>query len=125
MACRISCLAFDAHDPAKLADFWCAVLDYVVTDTDEDGVISIGPPPGHRDEGRHRLDFIPNTDQKLQKLRLHIDLNATDRDQDAELARLLDLGAKHTDIGQGEQSWWVLADPEGNEFCLLRRRIEA
>jgi len=59
------------------------------------------------------------------KLRLHIDLNATDRDQDAELERLLGLGATHADVGQtGNEGWHVLADPEGNEFCLLRRRLD-
>jgi hypothetical protein len=58
------------------------------------------------------------------KLRLHIDVNPTDRDQDAELERLLGLGATPADVGQtGEENWHVLADPEGNEFCLLRRRL--
>ena len=59
------------------------------------------------------------------KSRLHIDVNATDRDQDAELERLLELGARPADIGQtGEEQWHVLVDPEGNEFCLLRRRLD-
>jgi hypothetical protein len=57
-------------------------------------------------------------------VRLHIDLNLTDRDQDAELDRLLGLGATRADVGQtGDESWHVLADPEGNQFCLLRRRL--
>jgi hypothetical protein len=56
------------------------------------------------------------------KVRLHIDLNPTDRDQDAELERLLALGATRADVGQtGEEGWHVLADPEGNQFCLLKR----
>jgi hypothetical protein len=55
---------------------------------------------------------------------LHIDVSPTDREQDAELSRLLAAGATRVDIGQtGEESWYVLADPEGNEFCLLRRRV--
>jgi hypothetical protein len=59
------------------------------------------------------------------KLRLHIGVNATDRDQDAELRRLLDLGARPADVGQtGEESWHVLQDPEGNVFCLLHRRLD-
>jgi hypothetical protein len=59
------------------------------------------------------------------KLRLHIDANATDRDQDAELERLLALGARPADVGQGgTESWHVLADPEGNEFCLLHTRLQ-
>jgi hypothetical protein len=60
------------------------------------------------------------------KVRLHLDLNATDRDQDAELERLLGLGAVRADVGQsGGESWHVLADPEGNEFCLLQARVES
>ena len=51
-------------------------------------------------------------------------MNPTDRDQDAELQRLLELGARPVDVGQGDVTWHVLADPEGNEFCLLRRRVE-
>jgi hypothetical protein len=58
------------------------------------------------------------------KVRLHIDFNATDRDQDAELERLLGLGAIRADVGQtGEEGRHVLADPEGNQFCLLRKRL--
>jgi hypothetical protein len=68
--------------------------------------------------------FNPSTEPKNGKLRLHFDVNATDRDQDAELARLLALGARPADVGQaGDESWHVLADPEDNEFCLLRRRL--
>jgi hypothetical protein len=59
------------------------------------------------------------------KVRLHIDVNPTDRDQDAELERLLALGATRADVGQsGDEGWHVLADPEGNEFCLLKRRLD-
>jgi hypothetical protein len=61
---------------------------------------------------------------KAGTLRLHIDVNATDREQDDELERLLAAGARRVDIGQtGAEPWHVLADPEGNEFCLLRRRV--
>jgi len=63
-------------------------------------------------------------DQKICKNRLHIDVNATDRSQDEEVERILALGATRADIGQGEQSWVVLADPEGNEFCVLQSRVE-
>ena len=59
------------------------------------------------------------------KNRLHIDVNATQgATQEHEVERLLRLGARHVDIGQGEQSWYVLADPEGNEFCLVRRTVD-
>jgi hypothetical protein len=63
--------------------------------------------------------------EAMVKNRLHIDVNATEgATQEQELARLLRLGARHVDIGQGEQTWYVLADPEGNEFCLLRRMVD-
>ena len=69
--------------------------------------------------------FGPVADPTPGKLRLHIDVNPTDRDQDAELERLLGLGATSADVGQaGDEGWHVLADPEGNEFCLLRRRLD-
>jgi hypothetical protein len=68
------------------------------------------------------LTFARVPEGKVVKNRLHIDVNPTDREQDEEVRRLLDLGARRVDIGQGEQSWIVLADPEGNEFCVLASR---
>ncbi len=65
--------------------------------------------------------FIPVPEPKTVKNRLHIDVSPIDRGQDEVVERLLALGARRVDIGQGEQSWVVLADPEGNEFCVLRR----
>jgi hypothetical protein len=60
---------------------------------------------------------------KTVKNRLHLDVNPTDREQDEEVRRLLDLGARYADVGQtGDESWVVLADPEGNEFCVLAGR---
>jgi hypothetical protein len=68
--------------------------------------------------------FARTADPKPAKLRLHFDVNPVDRDQDAGLERLLSLGARPADIGQtGEEAWYPLQDPEGNEFCLLRRRL--
>jgi catechol 2,3-dioxygenase-like lactoylglutathione lyase family enzyme len=122
MACRISELIIPCRDVQQLAAFWCEVLDFVVLDTD-DGTVEIGPREGFGGL-QPTLLFIPTTEPKAGKLRMHFDVNATDRDQDAELERLLKLGARPADIGQsGEESWHVLADPEGNEFCLLRRRL--
>lgn len=122
MACRISELVLDAADPERLAAFWSEVLGYVELDRDDDGSIEIGPPGGGP---RPTLVLSPSSDPRAGKLPLHIDVNATDRDQDAELERLLALGARPADVGQsGTESWHVLADPEGNEFCLLRTRIE-
>lgn len=123
MACRISELVLDCRDPEVLAQFWCEVLDFVVLDRDEDGNVEIGARDGFG--GAQPTIFLSKTDSpEPSKPRLHIDVSATDRDQEAELKRLLSLGARHADIGQtGEESWYVLADPEGNEFCLLRKRL--
>jgi len=69
------------------------------------------------------LVFVPVDDAKAGKNRLHLDVNPAGCDQDAELERLRGLGAVEVDVGQGERTWFVLADPEGNEFCLLWRRV--
>jgi catechol 2,3-dioxygenase-like lactoylglutathione lyase family enzyme len=119
MACRITELVLDARDPEALAAWWCAVLDYRIVGREDDGSVEIGPADG-------TLPTIlvePAAAPKREKLRLHIDVSPTDRDQAAELERLLELGATPADVGQtGAESWHVLADPEGNEFCLLRSR---
>ena len=123
MACRISELVIDCRDPEALAAFWSAVLDYRELSR-EDGAIEIGPAAGFGGAAP-TLVFGPVPDPTPGKLRLHIDVNPTDRDQDAELERLLALGATPADVGQtGDEPWHVLADPEGNEFCLLRRRLD-
>ncbi|MER6509881.1 VOC family protein [Nonomuraea sp. NPDC048881] len=123
MACRISELIVPARDAHGLAAFWCEVLDFVVLDTPDDGSVEIGPREGFGGL-QPTLVFDPTTEPKAGPLRLHFDVNATDRDQAAELDRLLKLGARPADVGQtGEEPWHVLADPEGNEFCLLRARL--
>ncbi len=122
MACRISELVLGCRDPEGLARFWCEVLDFVVLDR-EDGMVEIGPREGF---GGPQPTIILSRENEPEraKPRLHIDVNATDRDQDAELERLLGLGARPADVGQtGEEPWHVLSDPEGNEFCLLRARL--
>jgi predicted enzyme related to lactoylglutathione lyase len=124
MACRISELVIDAADPERLAEFWSAVLGYVELGREDDGSIEIGPADTGFGGAQPTLVISPSSDPRTGRLRLHIDVNATDRDQDAELERLLALGAKPADVGQtGTESWHVLADPEGNEFCLLHRRL--
>lgn len=123
MACRISELVLGCRDPELLARFWCAVLDFVVLSQEDDGTLEIGPAAGF---GGPQPTIILSREDEPEpgKSRLHIDLNATDRDQDAELERLLRLGARPADVGQsGAESWHVLADPEGNLFCLLRARL--
>jgi len=123
MACRITEVVLDCADPVKLAAFWSEVLGYVELGRAEDEV-EIGPSSGFGGP-QPTLVLSLSSEPKRQKLRLHLDLNPTDRDQDAELQRLLAAGARPVDVGQtGEESWHVLADPEGNEFCLLRRRVD-
>lgn len=123
MACRFTELVVDCRDPEALAAFWAAVLDYRELSRDEDGAIEIGPEAGFGGPAP-TLVFAPVPEPTPGKVKLHIDLSPTDRDQDAELQRLLDLGATRAEVGQtGEESWHVLADPEGNAFCLLRRRV--
>jgi hypothetical protein len=122
MACRITELVLDCREPELLARFWCEVLGYVVL-VREGGDIEIGPPEGFGGL-QPTLVLSRSEEPKNGKLPLHFDVNATDRDQDAELERLLAAGAQHADVGQsGQEPWYVLADPEGNEFCLLRARI--
>lgn len=122
MACRISELVLDCRDPEALARFWCGVLDYVVLDRDEDSV-EIGTRDGFGGP-QPTMILSRSAAPERAKPRLHLDVNATDREQEAELARLSGLGARPVDVGQtGDESWHVLADPEGNEFCLLRARL--
>lgn len=124
MACRISELVLDCRDPEALAKFWCEVLDFIVLYKYDDGSLEIGPREGFG--GAQPTIILSYTENpEPSKPRLHIDVNATDCDQDAELKRLLALGARPANIGQtGEESWHVLMDPEGNEFCLLKARLQ-
>ncbi|NDZ67584.1 VOC family protein [Streptomyces cyaneofuscatus] len=125
MACRISELVIEAADAELLATFWSEVLGYVEIGRESDGSIEIGPPGTGFGGPQPTLVLSPNNEPRAGKVRLHIDVSATDRDPDAELERLLALGARPADVGQtGNESWHVLADPEGNEFCLLRARIQ-
>jgi Glyoxalase-like domain len=117
MAARFTELVVDALDPAALAAFWSAVLGWPAR-VDQDGDVEIADPSG----ALPTVLFARVPEPKTVKDRLHIDVSPVGCDQDEELTRLLGLGARRVDIGQGETSWVVLADPEGNEFCLLGRR---
>jgi catechol 2,3-dioxygenase-like lactoylglutathione lyase family enzyme len=123
MACRISELVIDCHDPDRLAAFWCEVLGFVELERVE-GSVEIGPPDAGFGGLQPTIVFGPCTTPKAGKLRMHFDVSPTDVDQESELARLLSAGARPVDVGQaGDEGWHVLADPEGNEFCLLRAQI--
>lgn len=117
MVSRFSELVVDCKDPKRLADFWSEVLGWAITDENENDV-ELSEAPG----ALPALLFQRVPEGKTVKNRLHIDVSPRDRDQDEEVARLEGLGARRIDIGQGDVSWVVMADPEGNEFCVLRTR---
>jgi hypothetical protein len=119
MTSKFTELCIDCHDPHTLANFWSEVLGY--ESNIEDGIVFIESPPGSGPD----ILFLVVPEDKVVKNRIHIDVNPTDLDQDEEVARLEQLGATRVDIGQGEVSWVVMADPEGNEFCVLRSRVSA
>ena len=103
----------DAADPETLGRWWAQALGWVVTWVAADE-FEIRPAP----EELPGLLFVPVAEGKAGKNRLHLDFRPLD--QASEVERLVALGARRVDIGQGEQTWVVLADPEGNEFCVLR-----
>ena len=118
MTLRIQCVTVDCRDPSALAAFWEAALGWTRTFEDADEV-AIEPPV----EGIDLL-FIRVPDGKAVKNRLHLDLRPDD--QAAEVARLESLGARRADVGQSSDvTWVVMADPEGNELCVLRPRPES
>lgn len=125
MASRFTELVLDCHAPEGLARFWCAVLDFKVTDRSEDKV-EIGSWEPTVEEVRARqmpptLVFIRVPEGKAVKNRLHLDVSPVDRSTEDEATRLLALGATKVDVGQGHgSSWVVMADPEGNEFDVVR-----
>lgn len=120
MPVRISSVCIDAVNPRPVASFWAAVLGWEVAEEDEEG-ISLAPPTSDLPT----LDILRVPAPKGVKNRLHIDLRADGTTFESELARLQDLGARRVDIGQGRDvTWVVLADPDGNEFCLLRRSVQ-
>ncbi|MDP9417054.1 MAG: VOC family protein [Actinomycetota bacterium] len=117
---RIAQVAIDCRAPRDIAAFWCSVLGWDVVDEDSDGV-SIAP----RDRSWPTIDFLLVPEEKTVKNRLHLDLRADGTSTTEELERLLALGARRADVGQEpDVTWVVLADPEGNEFCLLSRTVQ-
>ncbi len=119
MSLRIQCLCIDAHDPSATATFWESALGWRRTHEDPDEVV-LEPPAGSAEDGvAADLLFLRVPESKTLKNRLHIDLRPDD--QQAEVERLEALGAERVSVGQGvEATWVVLADPEGNEFCVLK-----
>jgi predicted enzyme related to lactoylglutathione lyase len=108
-------IVMDCADPAAQGKFWGEVLGYQVVYSAPDEVVI-----AKDDHTYPGLVFVPVPEGKSAKNRLHIDLNPDE--QQAEVKRLEGLGARQIDIGQGDVTWVVMADPEGNEFCVLRAR---
>ncbi|BBF99284.1 MULTISPECIES: VOC family protein [Pseudonocardia] len=114
MGMRWEQVVLDARDPERLGRWWAEALDWEVV-TAARREFSIRPTQG----GAPGITFVPVPEGKRTKNRMHIDLQP-DGVRDSEVARLLMLGATRINVGQhGDQPWTVLADPEGNEFCVL------
>ena len=114
---RVEAVDVDCHDPGAVGRFWAEALGRELHRVDDD---EYGLEAG---ESGPEMTFVRVPDDKVVKNRVHLDLRPDD--QAAEVERLLGLGARHADIGQtGTESWVVLADPEGNEFCVLRARSD-
>ncbi len=114
MAVSLYHLAVDAHDLPALARFWCQVLDWKVLFEDPEEIVI-----GADETAYPGMCFLPVPERKSVKNRLHLDLNPDDHA--AEVERIIGLGARRVDVGQGpDVTFTVLADPEGNEFCVLR-----
>ena len=118
MSLTIEQLSVDAANPPVLGRWWAIVLGWAEDPEPDDDEYLIRPSPGA--PGQPELLFLRVPENKSGKNRLHLDLRPDD--QAAEVERLLAHGATRADVGQGEQSWVVLADPEGNEFCVLKGR---
>ena len=116
MPVQLHHIVIDAYDLPGQARFWTQALGWkVLSERKNEIVIGIdeNAPIG--------VCFMPVTDPKTLKNRVHLDLTTSATDRDQEIDRLLALGARRVDIGQtGAESWVVLADPEGNEFCVVR-----
>jgi predicted enzyme related to lactoylglutathione lyase len=109
-------IVVDTHDLPGLARFWTQALGWRVLSERENEIV-IGPD----ENAPVGMCFMPAADAKTVKNRVHVDLTTSAEDRDQEIERLLSLGARRVDIGQtGAESWTVLADPEGNEFCVVR-----
>ena len=116
MPVRLHHIVIDAHDLPKLARFWTQALGWQVLSEREREIVI-----GTDENAPVGICFMPVTDQKIVKNRVHLDITTEAQDRDQEIDRLLGLGAQRVDVGQtGKASWPVLADPEGNVLCVIR-----
>jgi hypothetical protein len=119
MSLHVNSMTIDCANPERLARWWAEALGWVVVRVDDDGDTWVAPgtDPNAFPHAIPLL-FLQDPNPKTVKNRLHLDLRPDD--QTAEVSRLEGMGAVRVDIGQGDVSWVVMADPEGNEFCVLR-----
>jgi predicted enzyme related to lactoylglutathione lyase len=124
MPTRLSNLVVDAADPVAVARFWSAALGWPVTVEEPDHAVVKPPADDPEQVGQLPVVFLPVPESKASKNRIHLDLASTsDEHQAALVARLEELGARQIDIGQPDHvSWVVMADPEGNELCVVSHR---
>lgn len=116
MTSHLHALTFDANDPEQLARFWAGLLGRETTE-DPYGGIALAP----NDDSGLRLRFLPSQEKKTVPNHTHFDLTSSSLDDQRRVVeRALELGGRHIDIGQlPEETHVVLADPEGNEFCVI------
>jgi Glyoxalase-like domain len=117
MAAVLREIVIDCNDPRRVAEFWGQVLGWQLQE--HRGVLWMSESGDWRDLG---LVFVPVPGKKSAKNRIHLDVSPVGCDRDDEVTRLVALGARPVDVGQGDAPWVVLSDPEGNEFCVLGRR---
>jgi hypothetical protein len=122
---RFTEVVLDCEDPERLAAFWSAVLGYERIAGEDDWIV-IGPPGRDLSPELLRtgpqaanIAFVVVPEDKVAKNRVHLDVTPVDVSQEDEVDRILGLGASRVDVGQGDEDWVVLADPEGNEFCVM------
>ena len=125
MATRLVQIAMNARDDSALGQFWAEALGWSIS-SEEPGVTNLEPVGfTYPDPVAVCIDILAVPEPKTVKNRVHIDLATTSAAHQVDLvARLQDLGATPADVGQGDVSWTVMADPEGNEFCVLEPSID-
>src|SRR4051794_26723568 len=116
MTSQLVALCFDSNDPLLLARFWADALSWEMNDATDDEIALLAT-----DDTRFEIVFLPVPEKKAEKNRIHLDLTTSPLDDQKEtVGRLVELGARHVDIGQRpDEDHVVLADPEGNEFCVI------
>lgn len=121
MTSSIAGVSIDARNTRIIAEFWRQALGWDIVEEADDGYVSLA----RRGTLMPTLDILPVPEGKSVKNRLHLDLRSDGSDQQSEVERLISLGATRADVGQGpDVTWVVLADPEGNEFCVLERSVQ-